>query len=77
MVQNVYQRKYLPTKTRCYCVTNKQQQDLAKKFPDSDVAKRLEELAEYLNLNRDEVPVSGTKAMELVDRWFSGAYCSR
>ena len=69
----VYPRKYLPTKTRVYCVTNKQQHDLAKKFPDSDVAKRLDELAAYLQLHQDQVPASGNKATQLIERWFSGA----
>ena len=77
MPQHVYPRKYLPTKTRVYCVTNKQQQDLAKKFPDSDVAKRLDELAEHLHQNKDQVPASGNKATELIERWFSGACCLR
>ena len=73
----VYPRKYLPTRTRAYCVTNKQQHDLAKKYPDCDIPSRLDDLNAYLLLHKDQIPASGNKAMELVDRWFSGAYCSR
>jgi hypothetical protein len=54
-------------------VTNKEQHDLAKKFPNDDVAKRLDELISYLIDNRDQVPKSATKAKALIDWWFSGA----
>ena len=73
----VYSRKYLPTKTRCYCVTSKEQHDLAKKFPDKDVEAELVDLSEYLVANQDLLPSSATEIKALIDGWFSGAPATR
>ena len=74
----VFSRKYLPTKTRCYCVTNKEQHDLMKRFPCADVQKGLAELADFLVMNQDKIPSSATKAKELIAWWFSsGASVTR
>jgi len=73
----VYSRKYLPTKTRCYCVTYKVQHDLAKKFPQSDIQQGLFDLADYLVVHQEKIPSSATKAKELIAWWFSGASATR
>ena len=73
----VFPRKYLPTTTRCYCVTNKEQQDLAKKFPDQDIQFGLDKLAVYLLDHKDQTPKTATKAKALIDWWFSGASATR
>ena len=73
----VYSRKYLPTKTRAYCVTNKEQHDLAKKFPQKDVEKGLADLSDFLLGNQHLLPSSASKAKELILWWFSGASATR
>lgn len=73
----VYSRKYLPTRTRCYCVTNKEQHDLMKKFPCIDIQKGLSELGDFLVMHQDKIPASASKAKELIAWWFSGASVTR
>jgi hypothetical protein len=58
-------------------VTNKEQHDLAKKFPGIDVPSRLDGLSEYLIARQDLLPSSATKAKALIDWWFSGASATR
>jgi hypothetical protein len=58
-------------------VTNKEQHDLAKKFPDKDVIQTLELLAAYLLDHKDQIPKTATKAKTLIDWWFSGASATR
>ena len=72
-----YSRKYLPIKGRFYCVTNKEQQKLAKKFPEREVELYLLELAKYLSRNEDMRPTSSTKIKKLIQAWFSGASATR
>jgi hypothetical protein len=72
-----YSRKYLPIKNRFYCVTSKEQQKLARKFPEYEVELYLLELAKYLSRNPDIKPTSSTKAKNLIQAWFSGASATR
>ena len=73
----VYARKYLQMKGKSYCVTNKEQHDLSKKFPGSDVVKSLDDLIAYLEAHQEKRPSSATKAKQLIDLWFSGASATR
>ena len=73
----VYSRKYLPMNGRFYCVTNKEQHDLAKKFPGCEVEWCLKELVTYLENNPESQPVSATKSKNLIRLWFSGASATR
>ena len=73
----VYSRKYLSLKGKIYCVTNKEQHDLAKKFPQSNVEEGLSGLADFLRVHEDCIPSSVTKAKELIAWWFSGASATR
>lgn len=72
-----YSRKYLPMKGRFYCVTNKEQQSLVKKFPGYEVELYLSALIDYLERNPESQPVTATKAKNLIRLWFSGASATR
>jgi len=73
----VYPRKYLPMNGRFYCVTNKEQHDLAKEFPECEVELCLLELQSYLDDHPDMQPATGNKAKALIQAWFSGASATR
>ena len=77
MPQIVYPRKYLPTTVRCYCVTNKEQHDLAKKYPNQDIQLGLDQLSAYLIDHKDQIPKTSAKAKLIIDWWFSGASVTR
>lgn len=58
-------------------MTNKEQSDLAKQFPDRDVVKSLQDLRVYLAQNQDARPATGNKAKRLIEEWLSGASATR
>ena len=73
----LYSRKYLPMKDGFYCVTNKEQIDLAKKFPSKDVELCFKEMADFLSVRQDLRPVSANKVKTFIAGWFSGASVTR
>ena len=73
----VYSRKYLPMKDGFYCVTSKEQADLAKKFPGKDVELSFKEMANFLSTRQDLRPTSANKVKTFIAGWFSGASVTR
>jgi len=71
-MQFTYDRIYIPIQGGEYCITNKQQHILAKKYPGVNVV-------DLLNKIKADGPLfkSGNKLNQYIDTRFNGAYSER